>query len=309
MPFSGKQNRMEKIINVTLQVQSPLDRKHSEKRVCLSDLLLISLKGSMAVEAAIGLSLFLFFIVLLMLPMKIMNTRRQVQAALENVGEKAAQYIYIEEQTKKGFFINTGKISGEDTNIFLKSITAAMIEREMHKILDTKAVGKLSAARSRIMADGENIDLIIDYEINLPFPVFRLESVKQTARCCRRAWIGIDGLLGVGDSGQLSEENQTVYIGKGSTRYHTSRLCHYLYNQLTAVDYEQLETARNTNGGKYYPCSRCAGGIKEGTVYIMPSGISFHKDSSCSSITAYVKAVPLNEVEYLGPCTYCSKGR
>ena len=58
----------------------------------------------MAVEAAISLSLFLFFIVLLMLPMKIMNTRRQVQAALESVGENAAQYIYIEEQTKNGFF-------------------------------------------------------------------------------------------------------------------------------------------------------------------------------------------------------------
>ena len=40
-----------------------------------------------------------------------------------------------------GFFINTEKImSGEDTNIFVKGITAALIEREMYKKLDTKAV-------------------------------------------------------------------------------------------------------------------------------------------------------------------------
>ena len=39
-------------------------------------------------------------------------------------------------------------------------------------------------------------------------------------------------VTGMGDG----EEDEIVYIGKNSTRYHRLRTCHYLYNDLKAVD-------------------------------------------------------------------------
>ncbi len=95
-----------------------------------------------------------------------------------------------------------------------------------------------------------------------------------------------------------------VYVGKGSTRYHRKRTCHYIYNDLRAVSRDELGSLRNQDGKKYYPCSRCGGAGGNGC-YIMPSGTSWHSSRDCSAIVAYVREVPLSEAEHLGACSYC----
>ena len=160
---------------------------------------------------------------------------------------------------------------------------------------------------SRILEDGETIDLILRYEMYLPFPVFRIKSVPMTARSCRRAWIGRTGGKGNGNSGQ-AENDELVYVGKSSTRYHRDRNCHYLYNHISVISFADVESVRNSDGRKYKPCARCGSQAGQGSsVYIMPSGESYHSDRNCSSIIAYVRAVPLSEAEYLGPCSYCAE--
>lgn len=102
------------------------------------------------------------------------------------------------------------------------------------------------------------------------------------------------------------EDEQIVYIGKNSTRYHPDRNCHYLSNRLTAVSWEHMAEKRNINGGKYYPCVSCGKEAAKGsTVYIMSSGSRYHSRQDCKSITAYVRAVRRKDVKHLGACSYC----
>ena len=104
-----------------------------------------------------------------------------------------------------------------------------------------------------------------------------------------------------------STKEELVYIGKNPTRYHRQRTCHYLYNDLKAVSAGEVESMRNQSGGKYVPCKTCGtgNGNGTGTVYIMPYGGSYHTVRTCPSIIAYVQAVALSQVEYLGECSYC----
>ena len=162
-----------------------------------------------------------------------------------------------------------------------------------------------SAAKSRILEDGETIDLIVDYAIRLPFPVFFLDEIPQQARCIRRAWTGKDG-LGAEGRGRGDEENEIVYMGKDGSRYHRSRTCHYLYNDLRAVSAAEVKDLRSQSGNRYRPCAVC-GGLGGPVAYVMPSGESYHFRKDCSSIAAYVRAVPLKSVEHLGACSYCSR--
>ena len=162
-----------------------------------------------------------------------------------------------------------------------------------------------SAAKSRILEDGETIDLIVDYAIRLPFPVFFLDEIPQQARCIRRAWTGKDG-LGAEGSSRGDEENEIVYMGKDGSRYHRSRTCHYLYNDLRAVSAAEVKDLRSQSGNRYRPCAVC-GGLGGTVAYVMPSGESYHFRKDCSSIAAYVRAVPLKSVEHLGACSYCSR--
>ena len=145
----------------------------------------------------------------------------------------------------------------------------------------------------------------MDYAIRLPFPVFFLDEIPQQARCIRRAWTGKDG-LGAEGSGRGDEENEIVYMGKDGSRYHRSRTCHCLYNDLRAVSAAEVKDLRSQSGNRYRPCAVC-GGLGGTVVYVMPSGESYHFRKDCSSIAAYVRTVPLKSVEHLGACSYCSR--
>ena len=158
---------------------------------------------------------------------------------------------------------------------------------------------------SSVKEDGETLDLVMDYDISFPFPVLGLSSLHRTVRSRRRCWIGREGRYGEGTE-NADEDERIVYVGKNSTRYHPDRNCHYLSNKLTAVSWESVSDKRNTDGSKYYPCSACAKGAGKGsTVYIMSSGGKYHTLQDCKAIMAYVRAVKLKEVKYLGACSYC----
>lgn len=300
--------------NVTLQVRIPLEFCGAFRKRVLSAASKNNTKhdrsipASLTVEAALALPLFLFAMVILMMPIKIMNEGRKIQMALESVGQEVSQYAYLlssDEDMGRAESRNTGIVSKE----LLQNLTGAGVlfyaDKKVCQHVDLDKCGHFSLIRSTFLEDGETLDLVLDYEIYLPFPVFRLASVPMTARSCRRAWIGRAGSLE--ESGSDHGKNEKiVYVGKGSTRYHCLKSCHYLYNDISAVPSASVDSLRNADGKKYHPCARCGTSAGSGdTVYIMPSGESYHSSRTCSAIVAYVRAVPLSEVEYLGACSYC----
>lgn len=305
-------SRIDTIKKITLQVriQSP-KRKDVISRIRHAKKAFLS--ASLTLEAAIALTLFIFAVVCLILPMKIMNTDRKIQAALESVGEDFSRYAYIKDVLEKGEAVKIPG-AGEFAKAFCGHLAAGAAEGYAQVMVtghvDTSAVRHVRMLRSSILGDGAMFDLVLDYEIQLPFPVLGLKAVERTARCRRRAWIGItgkDGGDGGGGSGGDSRD-ETVYVGRYSTRYHRSRSCHYLANNLSAVSYEQAAAMRNKGGGKYYACRVCGAGAGSGsTVYITPYGESYHTTKNCTAIIAYVQAVRLSEVEYMGACSYCSR--
>ncbi len=268
-----------------------------------------SASGSMTLEAALVLSLFIFCAVSLILPMKVMMTDRKIQAALEAVSEDFSRYAYLQNALERGSLLSVPG-AGAAERQFCKNLGAGAAVIYAHsqvmKHVDTKNVTGAGMMRTEMLQDGETIDLVLDYEIRMPFPVLGLSGIKRTARSRRRAWIGRAG--GDGADGQAGDEHDgKVYVGRDSTRYHKDRNCHYLSNSLTAVSFEEVGDRRNQGGGRYHACSTCGPGQAGGTVFIMPYGSSYHTERSCGSIIAYVQSVDLSQVEHLGPCSYCSK--
>jgi hypothetical protein len=242
--------------------------------------------------------------------MKVMNTERQIQASLEQAGEDLSRYAYLKDAAEKGKLFalaGVGDFAKGFTGYLVEGIGEGYAESLVRSHVDTTALRHISMLDSQIMTDGEYVDLIMNYEIRFPFPVLGLSSLERTARCRRRAWIGKAGKDYDGDGGSFAEEDDPiVYIGKRSSRYHRSSSCHYLSNNLTTVSKESVAAMRNKDGKKYKPCAVC-GRQSAGSVYIMPSGESYHTDPDCKAIIAYVQAVRLSEVEHLGPCSYCSR--
>ena len=288
------------------------NKKKAPLRVRTGKKTFLSTPASLTVEASLVLTLFIFAAVCLILPMKIMNTERRIQAGLEAVGEDFSKYAYVKDLLEKN---ETGAIpgAGEFAGSFCKYLAAGgaaryATERTM-AYTDTGNCRAATMIRSQILEDGETFDLILDYEIQMPFPVLGLPAVRRTAHCRRRAWIGKAGKSYGADGRDEEDQDEMVYVGKNGTRYHRSRSCHYLSNDLTTVSFEAVGGLRNTSGGKYYACSVCGRSAGAGSmVHVMPSGSSFHTTKDCTAIIAYVRAVKLSEAEHLGACSYCSGG-
>ncbi len=270
----------------TLQVRIPRKLQMGRKRVSFSA------PASMTAEAALVLPMFLFAGVILMMPFRILDTERQMQAIVMSVGEDISQAAYLTEEALDG-------LGG--------AAVSAYAEAAVRVKASELPVQGVSLAESRLLADGETIDLVVKYDLKLPFSVFGLDSVKRTNRCYLRAWVGSDGNGKSAGAGSGDDEDPIVYVGRNSTRYHVSASCHYLSNRLTAVPFSQIDSYRNQDGSRYTACARCGGQVL-GTVYIMPAGEHYHSSRNCSAILAYVRAVRKSTVEYLGACSYCSGG-
>ena len=281
------------------------------------------MQGSLSIEAALSLSLFLFFCFCLIMPMKMLDRQRQIQAVMESVGEELSQYAYVEycfrTAEEGGAEVDVGR--AEDTSSIL---AAAYASARILGEINREWVEAVSFEGTDIGED-EMVHIVMRYRMRLPFSVLGVSSIPVEQVCSRRMWNGADGgRFGDGDRDGDGEEDEIVYIGKNSTRYHRLRTCHYLYNDLKAVDSGAVGELRNESGGRYSPCGTCGGGSggtgsggagsggtgsgsmgSSGTVYVMPYGSSYHVSKSCRSIIAYVQAVPLPQVEYLGECSYC----
>lgn len=254
----------------------------------------VSFSASMTVEAAYALPLFLFAGVILMMPLQIMHVERQVQASVEMIGEDISRMLYVAPEKEQGIGVWTeGAVLG---------YAQAAVRLKLRDL----PVEDLSLLASEFLQDGQTIDLVVDYGMRLPFSMFGLDAVKRRARCYRRGWRGRDDM---DDQHTENPEDVIVYVGRDSTRYHVSKRCHYLSNDLQTVPAEHIGSYRNSSGKRYRPCSTCGDYRDTGSyVYIMKSGESYHTTAGCPSIRSYATAVLKSEVEYLGACSYCSRG-
>lgn len=312
MSFFTQQNRLtgkkikKIILYVTLQVRIPLIGIFDCGKRTLPSAFPCQ-RGSMTVEASLVLPLFLFAMVTMVMPFSMMNRQRQVQAAVESVCEDLCRLAYVGyelEEKKTEIKLPEGGLEF-DVEGLEGAVMMAYAQVQVRRKLDESRIKKLSLLKSEFLEDGEMVNLTVSYEMVLPFPVLGLAAVPMTSSSIRRAWIGKDG--GWLESGVGEGDDEIVYVGKRSTRYHESRTCHYLYNQLTGVSRGEVDSLRNADGKKYHPCAVCGGG-NGSQVFIMRSGTSYHGSASCTAIIAYVKAVKKSEVAHLGGCSYCSGG-
>lgn len=294
------------------------------------------MRGSLTVEGALALSLFIFAIILSAVPMEFLHTHRKVQTAMETVGRQASQAVYLKYGRREG----KGQ-SEADTQRFGINDKAADSRADEgneteHSEIDSQGAGKddsgnreelaesaalrvylackiadvcgnrirnLNVGKTEVAKDGTTIDLCATWSCPLPWRVFGIQEVPFRARCLRHGWIG-EAWHPPASSGE-SDEEVMVYVGRNSTRYHLSPTCHYLSNDIRSIPRADAGKARNKEGKLYRPCAVCGRESDTGHVFVLPGGEVYHSRPDCSSLSYYIRRVPLSEVEHLGACSYC----
>ena len=249
-----------------------------------------SFSGSMALEGALVLPLFLLFLFPLLYSLEIVRFQSDLYAAVHQSGSKICFYSYQDKFAQEESGNNAGTAKGE------------IRERLEKEILPFLCVEK----------GREGVVIHVEKTVS--------GDVRITTACSMKPFIwylpvgditmedrffghGFVGYTGSGKAGE-DEKEMFVYITPAGSRYHLTESCKYLSFHVYAVAGEELEEKRNESGGRYYPCELCEPG-ETGLVYLTQWGGKYHGRSDCPSIKRTVFIVPISEAGGRPPCRSC----
>ncbi len=260
--------------------------------------------ASMTVEAALVLPIFILICSCFLYLGLFMNTQLKLQTAMEETGRKAASYLYVTKLLEN----NDSKLL--DTTLkklAFQGITVPYIKSQIIEIVNPIWLknscikdGDISLIGTNILADGENIDIVVTYKIEFPYIPISIGKNAVVQRCKRRAWIGQTS-----NNEEEKTTEQIVYVTTHGTVYHKTLSCTHLKLSITPVNFNSVSSLRNENGAKYYGCEYCIKKKSTGTVYITKQGDRYHSKNTCPKLSRGIKSIKISQVGNKKACSRC----
>ena len=284
-------------------------------RAAAGSILSSPLRGSLSLEAAILIPVFLTLVIAVLSFMNLIAVQLTVDRALSETGEELAVYGGIKEE-----LVRTPekeeRLSGFVKQKLLDAAFSELLVRTLvtEKLSGTAAAGAavtgglsgISYLGSSYDAARGRIELKASYRLRQAiFPSFTGRAFTQ--KSVHRIWSGDVTAAGSGgESGTETEneEGQTVYVTEQGTVYHLTTSCSALSLTVCEASAAVIAKLRNESGHIFYPCEHCDP-VLSGTLYYTPYGECYHSDRNCSGLKRTVRAVPLSEVSGLPACKRC----
>lgn len=274
-----------KIKCISLQVQKP-----KEKKGKIRALLFASSKGSLTIEAALLLPLFLLIISSIMYFLVIFNLQMNIQSRLENTARDISKAAYLTEDLKIFNYV------------YLRS---SMMNSEVKEMINNSNIlGKSEGIHfyeSEFFNQEGILDLVTTYEMVIPFIPEKIISFPCVQRARIRTWIGknIDG--------EDMQGGETVFVTPTGTVYHRNRDCSHLKLSISEKRFKDIHTLRNNQGGKYYRCSLCGEEFHSPNdiVYVTSEGDCWHSSVHCSGLKRTILEIDISEVGTKSACSRC----
>lgn len=232
--------------------------------------------GSLTVETALVLPLFLFTMVTVLFLFRVLQLQYMVGDALDKAVAEAA----LQKQESPQEVENKIKLLFYQ-ELEIQGCPVSMINQQLAGVLwDLSDV------------DDKYIDMKVTYQIKMPGWILKnkVVSVTECIRC--RRWTGMSG---AGNEDTLGE---WVYITPEGSVYHKNRECTHLKLTVQSVSAEAA--------AGYRACERCAKKKKiTPFVYITEEGDCYHLMLNCSGLKRTVFLVPLWQTQGRVPCSRC----
>ncbi|MBQ9549899.1 MAG: hypothetical protein IJU87_03715 [Lachnospiraceae bacterium] len=261
------------------------------------------LKGSLTIETALVLPLFIFAVLSLIMIGEAVRFSGNMSAALLENGRKLSTYAYA---------VNKAGMDGSLPGGKAVSLTVGrgMVVNDLKKENPGKLpvesdLGGLSFIHSSVLGADQMIDLNAVWRMKVFFPLPGVKGFRVIDRARIRAFTGYDNTRREDRSGE--EDEEMVFITEKGTVYHRDRNCSHLNLNIRHTTKASVGKERNNAGGKYYPCEYCGGGSGE-NLYITDDGDRYHTKISCPGLKRTVKTVPISETGGRPPCADCGGG-
>ena len=247
---------------------------------------ILNKKGSVTIEAAFGIPLFLFAALCLIWLIEIQSIKISITAAAQSAAKSAA------EDTAVIPVLNTIKLKSD--------IVSLIGEDRINRSIIRGGSSGISCWISYVSPATGEMNIKVEYDIMVPIPVIGSPSASLEEKFTISSWNGRN-------NEQMGGENrEIVYMTENGSVYHEDYNCSYLRLSLRYVPYEELGSIRNESGGRYHACEKCVIGSAMTGVYITENGNKYHNTLGCSGLKRTIYAVKRSETGGVGGCSRCS---
>lgn len=239
-------------------------------------------KGSLTVEAALILPLFMTGLLTLVSSLYICLLSQKIQASLH----LAAQSMAIS--------ASEGRIP--DTGDARDMVADSLSDSDLKFIED--GINGLDMSGSAV--DGsEYLSLVVSCSF-VPFSdALGIIRVPFSRKCLTHIWTGYGRGYFAG--------GEYVYITKDGEVYHTDKNCSHLRLSVETTSPDEVGSLRNSSGSRYRPCEHCHAHLSDKTLFVTPDGDRYHNTITCSGLKRTVYAVRKSEVPDRRPCSRCGR--
>lgn len=244
-------------------------------------------KGSITVEAALTIPIFLFAVLCLVYLLEIRAIRISIHSAAQGAAKNAAEDI----------------VTIPVLNLFkMKSDMVSLIgaDRLDRSIIEGGHSG-ISCLGSWYQSKTGEIHVRVNYKIELPFPGFLNLKARQKDEFIVKAWTGYEK-----PDMKDDDDDQIVYITDTGTVYHTNYQCTYLQLSIRFIPSSGLSGLRNLGGARYRACGKCVSGSPMAGIYVTDNGYRYHNSLNCSGLKRSIRAVKKSKVLGKGACSRCA---
>lgn len=249
--------------------------------------------GSMTVEGALLIPVFLFFFLHLMSAAEMMRLHGKLQAALWNAGNRAALYGGIFEEEAENL---------PDAGISYVLIHSLVSDCLGHEYLEASPLvhGEkgLNYLRSEYRDQKECVDIVVTYQVKPVLSLFSFSYRRMSNRYYARAWTGYDT---VGNSGI-----KYVYVTSEGEVWHAVPNCSYIYHVVQASTIAQIKSLKNARGSEYKVCDFCKDQPPGEQVYYTRTGERYHMQEDCTAIYKDIRAIVWREDMPYRACSRCA---
>lgn len=244
--------------------------------------------ASFSVEASVVMPVFICVVVCIMIFFRILAIQWGISVGAINHARKAAVY------TEKDMFESLEGTKGGKLGVVGTAYGSIAAQNIPTKFIKFGFPG-ISLLESEL---GENdIDIIAEYKVPVPVGLFGKHEFNIIQRTRARRWVGYDPQEGM-------EDGDYVYVTKSGVAYHNDINCVYLNPSIKTIGSEGIDSKRNKEGGKYYPCDRCKPKGRS-NYYITDYGTVYHSSVSCSSLKRNIERIHLDEAAGYHVCGKC----
>lgn len=246
----------------------------------------------------------------------IMYLQTTLQIALEETVRNASKAAYITNEFYAMSAEDQQDVADKEPSIISKLGTSVLTSSYLHssflteknkELLDNSPIKNgsngISFMESSIDLNNGTADIIMSYEVSIPFIPDKLLSFNLVNRCYIHLYTGLDMAR------EQTPDDFYVYYTVTGQVFHTYKYCRYLLNYTDAIPYLNIS-------GIECPCKLCCKDTLETLqeenkiVYITENGAVFHTSLKCSSFTGNVFRVHYSSLDESDKiCEQCLKGK